>query len=112
MQQQTPAQRQRQRHRMISDLGGAVIRHIQHHDPPFRRRDAIDVVVPHAHPAHGAQPRKPLQVIGIDLVAQDHQPFGRGTVLIGQISQRARRLGKDDPDVGTVDSPLDAVVGV
>ena len=113
MQQHAAAQRQRQGHRVIGDLGGAVIGNVQHDDLTFRAGDAVDAVIADAHAANETQLWKPRQILLRHLEPQNHQPIRLGAFLIGEISERSgRALGHDDLHVRAVDAPLHTVIGI
>jgi hypothetical protein len=67
---------------VVGDLGRAIVGHVQDHDLAFRRGDTIEIVVADTHAADRPQPGKTLQVVGIDLVAQDHQALCYGAVVV------------------------------
>ena len=108
VQQDAAPQGQRQRDRVVGDLGRAVIGHVADQDVALRRRRPVELVVadPHAHDR--AQPRKPRQIGAGDRKSQDHQPVGLGAIGVGQLRQR-RRIALDDPHIGAEDLAFEVV---
>jgi hypothetical protein len=104
------AQRQCQRHRMVGNLGRAVVGHIADENVARRRRGPVDLVVADAHAHDRAQPRKPRDVLGGDRVAHDHQPVDLGAV--GGVELGQRLLGAaEDAHLGSEDLGFDAEIG-
>ena len=89
MQQDAAAQGQRQRDRMVGDLGGAVIGHVADEDVASRRRGAVELVVTDPHADDRPQPGKALQIGAADPEPHDHQPVGFGAIRVGQFRQCA-----------------------
>ena len=83
VQQDAAPQGQRQRDRMIGDLGGAVIGDVADQDVAPRRGGAVELVVadPHAHDR--AQPGKARELGAGDAEPHDHQPIGLGAIGVG-----------------------------
>ena len=102
------AQRQGQRHRMIGNLGCAVIRHIADEDIACCRGRPRDFVVADPHPHYRAQTRKPANILRGDRIEHDHEPVDLrtvGGVEVGEVFDLApyeADLGPEDPGFETV----------
>ena len=99
VQQDAAPQGQRQRDRMVGDLGRAVIGHVADQDVARRGGGAVELVIadPHAHDR--AQPRKALQIGAGDAKPHDHQPVSFGAIGIGELRER-RGIPLHDLEIG------------
>jgi len=75
------AQRQRKRHRVVGDLGRAVVRNVADEDVASGRGRPRDLVVPDTHAHDCAELGKPRDILGCNRIPHDHQPVDLGAVF-------------------------------
>ena len=87
MERDAAAKRQSERERMVGHLGGAVVRHVAHHDVASCGSLAIDLIVAHTHAQNAGELGKLGKVFGGYPEPQRHQAVDVGAILVLELRQ-------------------------